>query len=275
VKTSTIDDPVYILAFFLNPGYRRVAVSKEIQLKDIKKGIVWIALKWGYSSEQCNRLITQVRDYYENKPPFDQQRYGSDQVEYWTALEQSDKTDILRSIALQLFCIVIQSRGCESLFSMMGYVKTKFRNRMSDSTMEMMAQIKLMLFDDPDTKKMFKNSKLSKQDHLDRDEANSGRAQASVAGTSEYGMMKLFDDFTNSTLSIADLEEVEALAYTLEGNEQDLSVPMRNARIGDLFNFDKAFGDLGEREKIADEYDDKNDVGLSGAGGNIDNFVFE
>jgi hypothetical protein len=76
-----------------------------------------------------------------------------------------------------------------------------------------------------------------------------------VAGTSEYGMMKLFDDFTNSTLSVADLEEAEALAYTLEGNEQDLSVPMSrvNARMGDLFDFDKAFGDLGEREKIADE----------------------
>jgi hypothetical protein len=35
--------------------------------------------------------------------------------------------------ALSVFAIVIRSRGCESLFSMMGYVKTKFRNRYGDT----------------------------------------------------------------------------------------------------------------------------------------------
>lgn len=117
----------------MNPGYRRLAVSKEIMLPDIKKGVVWLAIKWGYPQDVISRLIEQISSYYNNNAPFNTLRFKMDQVQYWSFIESTNQTDVLRDIALSVFAIVIQSRGCESLFSMMGYVKTKFRNRYGDT----------------------------------------------------------------------------------------------------------------------------------------------
>jgi hypothetical protein len=148
-------------------------------------------------------------------------------------------------------------------------IRTKIRNRMSDDTMQMQTQVKMMLFDDPEVKEKFKKSKLSKQDHLARTGSDE-RVQAEVGNSTEHDLMELFDEFTNSTLSVADLEEAEELSYSLEGNAQDLTVPLTrlNARIDTLFDFDLV-SEADEDLATAEAEGPLNNLN-AGANGNID-----
>jgi hypothetical protein len=75
---------------------------------------------------------------------------------------------------------------------MMGYVKNKYRNRMNEQTMEMMAQIKLMLFDDPVMKYFQYLFKKSKQNHLDK-EGGGERVQSVVGDSGERVQDKDFN----------------------------------------------------------------------------------
>ncbi len=97
--------------------------------------------------ETLQDVINQCKAYYNDDAPFSYPSSTTDQAVYWTNLPSTQQTNPLKLIAMKVFSIVIHSRGVESLFSIMAYFKNKSRNKMAVSTLEMLAQLKLMLME--------------------------------------------------------------------------------------------------------------------------------
>lgn len=101
-------DPVYIVAFFLTPAYRLIAVSKHFNVAKMTKYILDIAHHWGcYDETQAKQLKVQVKIYSSNSNTFPQKVNSTENaIDYWNAVKVSAKVDILRDFALKLLNLV-------------------------------------------------------------------------------------------------------------------------------------------------------------------------
>lgn len=98
--------------------------------------------------QQISLLAEQLKGYYNNEIPF-QDNSSKDQLHYWKSMTMDARTSAIKALAIKLYELVIHARGVESLFSIMKNFKSLARNRMSTKTMEMMAQLKLVLLEKP------------------------------------------------------------------------------------------------------------------------------
>lgn len=64
--------------------------------------------------------------YYNNEHPYNSYD-GIDQTHYWNSLTITQNTNVLKPLAIKIFKLAIHSRGAESLFSIMGYIKNKVK----------------------------------------------------------------------------------------------------------------------------------------------------
>lgn len=102
----------------------------------------------------------------------------------------SPSTKEIKTFALKVFSLVVHSRGVESLFSIMGYFKSKNRNRMEIKTLEMLAQLKLFLLEDPEYLEYKELIKIKQSAST----LNQSRAQTSnLDDSSEIEVMQIFD----------------------------------------------------------------------------------
>lgn len=131
-------EPIYLVALFLDPGYKAFVTSKKIQYSEMKRMVVELAKQWGYDKNTALKIKEQL-DFYYN-----QQVITSKNVsprEYW----KTTNTKELKVFASQVLNLVPHSAAIEQMFSLMAHLKKKWQARMSSSTLTALAKIKLHL----------------------------------------------------------------------------------------------------------------------------------
>ncbi|CAG8453764.1 18309_t:CDS:2 [Racocetra fulgida] len=140
-RAKEFDEPIYYLAFFLNPKFRKAAVSKKLTFDNMVVYALTFAQIWKFTYEQAKQISQKLLDYYNNDPPFN--LTVLEPRLYWKKI--SHQAGALKVLALKIFAIRPHSAEVERLFSRMGMAKTKIRNQLSTSTLKMISQIKLTL----------------------------------------------------------------------------------------------------------------------------------
>lgn len=172
-RWDSIDILPYMLAYFLHPAYRGkvFSLSKNLKNKKIElltfiiyysgaglKSDTWTTLTnyagklfWSmsnrnHSNDKVTRMIAQMANFkcgeghYSTK--YSVSSYVKPQI-WWSMIGDSD--DYLKSLSLKLFSITPHSVASERAFSMLGFLYGKRRQRLSLSTIEMIARIRSFL----------------------------------------------------------------------------------------------------------------------------------
>ncbi|CAB4474631.1 unnamed protein product [Rhizophagus irregularis] len=137
------EQPLLILSFFLHPSYklRFFTPNEKVSHINLNKWAQYYFFKW--FGKKPISMIRELLAYKENKFPFNEsslQELEKNPLDYWSFL--SDSVPELSQIATKLFSICVNSASCERLFSTMGFLHTKRRNRLNYSKVLWMAQIR-------------------------------------------------------------------------------------------------------------------------------------
>ncbi|KAL5701103.1 hypothetical protein ACHQM5_026478 [Ranunculus cassubicifolius] len=132
-KVKEFQDPIYFVALFLHPACKKMALSRMMTGELIMKGALEIAKAWHFNK----RDTRSARDFWE---------------------KFAGSTALLRRFAMKVFSIVPHSAPCEQLFSTLGIIKTKPRNRLQVKSLNMLAQIKCDLASQVCSKKKTRES---------------------------------------------------------------------------------------------------------------------
>jgi hypothetical protein len=139
-------------------------------------------------------------------------------LDFWLTVPHTPNSEPLKSLAIGILEIVPHTAGVEGLFSMMSAIKTKSRNRLSPTTLKMMAQIKLHLLQG-DT--LLAPRKIRKQKNPTRDD-------------SEYDNMVAYDSFITP-------EELDAFEEGISSDDPTVDAALssrEDAFVNTLFDFD-------------------------------------
>ena|SRR5947207_2628692 len=128
------EQPLLILSFFLHPSYKLNFFTSDPKLSHIylNKWVQYYFVRW--FGNKPNSMIRELLAYKENKFPFNEsslQELEKTPLDYWIFL--SDTVPELSQVAIKLFSICVNSASCERLFSSMGFLHTKKRNKLNVS----------------------------------------------------------------------------------------------------------------------------------------------
>lgn len=145
-----IKNDVYIVAMFLTPEYRSIALSGtrtttengplRFTITNMVSAIYTLIRKMKYldfvqDQGWRKEILDAVVLYAGNNYPF-QLDPGSDPrkaADYWKQMKTFPVASMLSEFALRIFSVVFQAAPIETLFSSMGGIKSPKRNRMSVS----------------------------------------------------------------------------------------------------------------------------------------------
>lgn len=140
-RSAKFEDPIYIVALFLTPQYRKICTSKHYSSRYVHMLAVRLAEAWqsnGYfTKEQSLQFSTQIMEYEQNKYPHHCNEH--DPIKYWKQF----KDTVLGDFALILMGLSPTSASLERLFSKLTRTKTKYRNRMLPENLVKHGRIKL------------------------------------------------------------------------------------------------------------------------------------
>ena len=149
-RFQEFNDPIYQLAFFLHPAYRKTLKFGVFPAIANYAGQLW--QKMGKSKKSSEILITQLRLYKEQKsiingrpnPYAASYTIGSDDVGdtplmWWNACEV--KPNHLQRLAIKLFSITPSSAACERMFSSLGWFCGKRRTQLGINQLEGLGKI--------------------------------------------------------------------------------------------------------------------------------------
>lgn len=164
--------------------------------------------KWGYKNKAfVNELFKQMKMYHEGIAPYNFNT--NDYRCFWNQMTSSS----LKEVAIKLISFSPHSANCERLFSTMSYIKKKWQNQMSESTLTAYAQIKIRLrSDNKKSKNKIKTNEMSEcqvvelcddetvEDELEEDELVDGNMfdqyiieEDEVALIEDWGIEALFN----------------------------------------------------------------------------------
>jgi hypothetical protein len=128
------EQPLLILSFFLHPFYKLQFFASNPKLSHINlnKWVQYYYIKW--FDKNPTSMIRELLAYKENFFPFNESsllELEKTPLDYWLFL--SDSTPELSQLATKLFSICVNSASCERLFSSMGFLHTKRRNKLNVS----------------------------------------------------------------------------------------------------------------------------------------------
>jgi hypothetical protein len=179
--------------------------------------ILRLAKNWKFTKTEAGFLQDSVSRYYRGVYPFHSKNVNRP-LDFWLSVQKTPESDPLKKLAIVLLEIVPHAAGVKGLFSMMNAIKTKSRNRLSPTTLKMIAQVKLHLLQgDP---------MLSSR--------NKKRRKNPSRNDSEYKNMLAYDTF----LTPAELESFEQGVFSQDQDSLDVVNSRENAFIETLFNFD-------------------------------------
>ncbi|MBW0531539.1 hypothetical protein O181_071254, partial [Austropuccinia psidii MF-1] len=217
-RAKVFHSDLYIIAYFLHPKFRSIAVSLKHSLKSITVMILVLAKDWQYYKEDAELLIPQIKRYYSQHEPFGSPSHGvftNNAIDYWLGLPDSPQCLPLKKLAITICEIVPHAAGVEGLFSVMSAIKTKYRNKMLPNTLKMISQIKLHLLQEDSTKT--KSTKFKNKE--------------CVADSTDYDYMVGFDFFSSPL-------ELETFEEGVFGQENMEEPSRQDAFIDTLFDFD-------------------------------------
>lgn len=147
------EDPIYFIALFLHPRCKKMAISRHHTGDSIVRAALEIAKVWHFERRDMIVLCKELINYKNGDPPFDDFKESSNQSgrDIWEKFCGS--SPYLRRFAMKVFSIVPHSAPCERLFSILGIMKTKPRNRLAVDKLNMLAQIKCDLASEVCSKK--------------------------------------------------------------------------------------------------------------------------
>lgn len=139
-RASDFNIPIYVVALFLCPGYRHIAISKEHNLKKLQKMILELCNDWEFSQYEATQLYNvEIIAYSNNMHPHHSTEH--DPIKYWESIQND--CPCLAKFARIIFDLVPSSASIESLFSMLKAAKPKERANMSKDTLCCLGRIKL------------------------------------------------------------------------------------------------------------------------------------
>lgn len=126
-RVKNYDSQWYWLAFFLTPAYKKVAVSKRYTTKNMIRFACALVKRWegGISRPNIDIICDEVGKYFRGAETYGRNFNGKSAYEYWSHMPES----VLKRVALRLLAIPPHTADVERLFSSMGLMKTKLRNR--------------------------------------------------------------------------------------------------------------------------------------------------
>ncbi|CAG8521899.1 15166_t:CDS:2 [Cetraspora pellucida] len=89
-------------------------------------------------------ILLELEDFLGNNSPFDAipfDQFNGDIIKYWTFIKRGTHKE-LANLALQLFGICVNSASVERLFSTMGFLHSKHRNRLGYKKVLEMSQLR-------------------------------------------------------------------------------------------------------------------------------------
>lgn len=126
---------IFVLGLFLTPAWRNVVSSSDqFPLNDyIKRGLGEFAKKRGLLTVSFGKeLVTQIDLYTRNMPPFAHAfATGQSSIDFWKTCHALRGMAELSTLALLIFELVPQASPIETVFSMMGNIKSLKKNRMT------------------------------------------------------------------------------------------------------------------------------------------------
>ena len=140
-RSKELDIDLYLLAFCLHPKYRGEGVRLSFQRCLCRAGSIGKAM--GYTADQCcicPALFAQTKIFKKDLSPYNLAFNAGKEtpILWWSIIE--DKTGpFLSRIATRIMRLVPSSASVERHFSTLGWLKNKYRNRLSIKNLEMMA----------------------------------------------------------------------------------------------------------------------------------------
>ena len=126
------EQPLLILSFILHPNYRFNKFnpqSPNLSYPNLGQWLLYYYCAW--FNEKPSHLLLELELFRQGDYPFDDdtfKQFQSDILLYWQFL--STHTIDLHKIALRIYSICVNSASCERLFSSMGFLHSKRRNRL-------------------------------------------------------------------------------------------------------------------------------------------------
>ncbi|KAE9397467.1 hypothetical protein BT96DRAFT_860176, partial [Gymnopus androsaceus JB14] len=145
-RFNLIVTPIHVLALFLHPYYRRLAVScpeTGYSFHDLAEIAMKLSQKWRWSRLQAECLIEDLKRYNACKSPFE--GGADDALAWWTDLSINCTEHPLKTMAITLASIWPQSAEVERFFGRLDGVQTPDRSNLSVDTMEKLGKIKTHL----------------------------------------------------------------------------------------------------------------------------------
>ena len=95
----------------------------------------------GYNKNSCNELISQMRNYILQEPPFNSPYIpiNDTPLKWWNTCFTSGNQ--LQTLAIKLFSITSHATSCERTWSSVGWIYGKRRTRLSIQTIESLTKI--------------------------------------------------------------------------------------------------------------------------------------
>ncbi|KAI9137371.1 ribonuclease H-like domain-containing protein [Paraphysoderma sedebokerense] len=143
---STLDHDLCIVALFLHPRARQLAVSHKYKLDDIKLIAKGIVRRWRWQKPFMEKLMHQIDQYAHCIGPFsaDDDVPDDHPLVYWAYIDRM-KANELVSFASRVLSLVPHSAKPDSIFSILAQYNTKGRNGLNVASLRILAQVKLWL----------------------------------------------------------------------------------------------------------------------------------
>lgn len=133
-------DDIYFVALFLSPRTKQIAISRRMSSQDMIRACLKLAKNWGFSKHDVEILVKELICYTNQDNLFGTQLPAINSRSLWATF--TGDAPYLRRFAMMVFAIVPHNGPVEKLFSSLGLLNTKSRNRIAPSTLAVLGMIK-------------------------------------------------------------------------------------------------------------------------------------
>ncbi|GBC48402.2 ribonuclease H-like domain-containing protein [Rhizophagus irregularis DAOM 181602=DAOM 197198] len=162
-RWAQFDTDTYLVAFFLHPRYRdkkfQDSTFRQMALTAMK---IWS--KFGSDKRSCKILLSQLRSYGDNEPPYDMEytdEYDTPEL-WWSTCRQPN--NYIQKLALKLFAITPHQAACERAFSVLNWMIGKRRTRLDIDRLQSMVQMHSYYITNAKSELKFSSSDLSENE---------------------------------------------------------------------------------------------------------------
>jgi hypothetical protein len=141
LRWKQFDFRLYILGYFFNPSYRGKGLKIGVFRQICHWSIELLVNNINGGKNSANQLVGQMADYKDYKKPYEfEYSQSAFSIEsWWRMIEQNDNW--IQKIALIINTITPHNVGCERVFSVLGWMCSKRRSRLSIDRIQSLAKL--------------------------------------------------------------------------------------------------------------------------------------